>query len=180
MSPTTSTTAGLLAAMGSLTAFRSGCTIPVVNDSGFVGRLRFDMEKISLIIFTVAGLASIAFGIYSIPGTISLVINSETTEGTVVDVSQRPQMEGGPTYAPTVTFVTKDGRSIKFTSNVSSGSWKDRIGESVTVRYDLADPANARIDSLSQLWGGSIIPIGLGLAFVFGSRWFFGDEHRAG
>ena len=131
-------------------------------------------------IFTVAGLALLAFGVISIPGTISLVINSEMTEGTVVGVSQHQQMEGGPTYAPTVTFVTKDGRSIRFTSNVSSGSWKDRIGESVTVRYDPADPTNARIDSLFQLWGRSIIPIALGLAFIFGIRWFFRDEHRAG
>ena len=139
--------------------------------------------KVADWIFAVAGLAMLAFGVLSIPFTImGFVDRSATTEGTVVGVNSKFAGEGN-LYLPTVRFVTEDGRSIVFTSNTGEDVWTDRIGESVTVRYDPADPTNARIDSFFQLWGGSIIPIVIGGGFIiFGSGMFSRnrDEHPAG
>ena len=124
------------------------------------------MERFLYSIFAVVGLATLAFGVLSIPFTImGFVDRSATTEGTVVGVEINNHMEG-ISYFPTVRFVTEDGRSIVFTSN-TSGEWKDRIGESVTVRYDPADPINAKIDSFFQLWGLSVTLLVLGGAFTF-------------
>jgi hypothetical protein len=122
------------------------------------------------VIFTVLGLAILAFGVYFIFDTISFVNRSATTaEGTVVEV-ERKFLREGTIIVPTVTFVTEEGRSIVFTSNTGRGGWKDRIGESVTVRYDPADPTNAKIDSFYQLWGLSAIFFGIGGMFIVFGR----------
>ena len=120
-------------------------------------------------VFFFVGLAMLAFGVLSIPFTIMGVADrSATTKGTVVGVNVHT-IEDGVLYLPTVTFVTEGGRSIRFTSNTNlgGGGWKDRIGESVTVNYDPADPTNAKIDSFGQLWGLSIVLFVLGGGFVY-------------
>ena len=115
---------------------------------------------------TVIGLAMLAFGVLSIPGNINFVNTSATTEGTEVGVKSKFTGEDN-IILPTVTFVPEGGRSIVFTSNTGGQQWMFRIGESVTVRYDPADPTNARMDSFFQLWGSSAIPILIGGAFIF-------------
>ena len=134
------------------------------------------MEKSALIIFTVVGLGSLAFGVISIPFTISFIISSAVTEGRIVGENRKAEMEGGFSYAPIVRFVTKDGRSITSSSNIYGS--RHRIGESVTVRYDPADPENAKIDSFSQLWGWSYIPLILGGMFIFFPRRFNRDRNE--
>ena len=127
-------------------------------------------------IFPLAGLAILAFGIYSFVNTIIFVNGSATTEGTVVGVESKPvDLEHGNMDFLTVRFATEGGRSVVFTSNTREGSlfseWRDRIGESVTVRYDPADPTNARIDS--DVWPGSIIALILGGVFILSGRGWF-------
>ena len=134
-------------------------------------------------IFAVAGLALLSYGVYSFIDTIIFVNRSTTTQGSVVGV-EIETIEDSVLYLPTVTFVTKGGRSIVFTSSTWEGSkWKGRVGESVTVRYVPSDPTNAKIDSFFQLWGGFIIPVVIGGGFIiFGSGMFNRnrDEHPAG
>ena len=117
---------------------------------------------------TVVGLAMLAFGVLSILFTMSFVNRSAMTEGTVVGVRIHT-IEDSVLHLPTVTLVTEGGRSIEFTSNTNfgTGGWQDRIGESVTVRYDSADPTNAKIDSFGQLWGLSVSMIVMGGVFIF-------------
>ena len=117
------------------------------------------------IVFTVAGLALLAIGVISIPGTISFVNRSVVTQGTVVGVESEFAGEGN-VYLPTVRFITQDGQSIVFTSSTGEDAYLSRIGESVTVRYVPADPTDARIDSFLQLWGGLIIPAVIGGVFI--------------
>ena len=114
-------------------------------------------------------MAMLALGVYFIVDTIAFVNRYATIEGTVVGVERKTVgMEGGPMDFPTVRFVIEGGRSIVFTSNSGeSDRWQERIGESVTVRYDQADPTNAKIDSFFQLWGLSAILFGIGGVFLF-------------
>ena len=92
----------------------------------------------------MVGLATLAFGVLSIPFTImGFMDRSATTQGTVVGVQSKFAGEDN-LYLSTVRFATEDGRSIVFTSNTGDDAWLFRIGESVTVGYDPADPTNAR------------------------------------
>lgn len=53
---------------------------------------------------------------------------------------------------PVVRFLTVTGEEVQFTGGFGTnfGSWP--VGQAVTVRYDPHKPANARIQSLAQLW----------------------------
>ena len=97
----------------------------------------------------VIGLGFLAFGVlFIITENIGNSVNrTAIAEGTVVGEKVKLVGENNVSL-PTVTFVTEGGRSIVFTSNTSGGE----IGESVTVRYDPADPIDARIDSFSHMW----------------------------
>ena len=69
-------------------------------------------------IFGVAGLGLLIFGVYSFVNTTIYLNTSTTIEGTVVGVQRKSvDMDHGLADFPTVRFVTKDGRSIVFTSN---------------------------------------------------------------
>ena len=131
------------------------------------------------VIFIVIGLSFLGFGVAITTDTFSSYVNrTAKAEGTVVGVKTHRLWEGS-TSLPMVRFVTEGGRSIEFTSHTGSDllqalrlrpSWKDRIGKSVTVRYDSADPTDARIDSFFQLWGGIEFPLIGGLLTFFGVR----------
>ena len=128
--------------------------------------------------FTVAGLAMLAFGVLSIPFTIMGSLDrSAMTKGTVVGVKMHPTLDD-TLYLPKVTFVPKGGgRSIEFTSKTGTDGWKNRVGESVAVRYDPADLTNAKIDSIGQTYGLSFTTIVLGAVFLFiGLRDDWGGE----
>ncbi len=64
---------------------------------------------------------------------------------------------------PVVRFLTVTGEEIRFTGGFGTnfGSWP--VGQPVTVRYDPHKPANARIQSLVQLW---FLPVLLGFLGV--------------
>ena len=118
----------------------------------------------------MVGLVLIALGIYNLPDTIFLVKGAEVAEGVVLG-ARLQQTGDGSYYLPTVAFVTRDGQSIEFTSNTGEGGkWKDRVGESVTVRHDPDKPANASIDSFFQIWGLPIILLLAGGTFTFVGR----------
>ena len=94
----------------------------------------------------VIGLSFLVFGLlFIITETIGNSVNrTAKAEGTVVGKKVKFMGEGNASF-PTVKFVTEGVRSIVFTNNTDGG----RVGESVTVRYDPADPTDARIDSVS-------------------------------
>ena len=106
----------------------------------------------------VIGLAFLAMGtLFIITESIGNSVNrTARAAGTVVEIESKDFGEDF-TILATVGFVTQDGRSIVSTLNTHQGGliywmeWKDRIGQPITVRYDPADPTNARIDSGSGI-----------------------------
>ena len=114
----------------------------------------------------VIGLGFLAFGVISfITDTIgTYAIRTATAEGTVVGEKFHSTDEGR-IRLPVVAFVTGGGQSIEFTSN--TGGRGDEIGDSVTVRYDPAQPTNAKIYSFFHIWNGAIFWTVVGGIMIF-------------
>ena len=124
------------------------------------------------VIFSIIGLGLLAVGGYLLFDSRSFLSDAAATSGTVISLVESD--EGG--YAPIVSFVTGDGESLVLRSNAYSEGWKDRQGDIVKVLYDPADTKKAKIDSLFQLWGATLIVSGVGVVFsgvglgIFGYR----------
>jgi Protein of unknown function (DUF3592) len=62
---------------------------------------------------------------------------------------------------PVVRFVTGDGRTVEFESQVGS-TLAPKVGQQVTVLYDPLKPKEARIKSFMMLWALPLVFTGLG------------------
>ncbi|WP_206733612.1 DUF3592 domain-containing protein [Flavobacterium sp. YO12] len=89
---------------------------------------------------------------------------AETVQGTVVELISK-RSDNSTTYAPVVSFTTKAGNKIEFTSSVSSNPPSYSEGESVEVLYDPAEPKDASINGFASLWIGPLIFGILGTVF---------------
>ena len=74
---------------------------------------------------------------------------------------------------PVVEFETTEFRVVSFESNLGTAPSPYRVGQTVRVRYDPADPQHAVIDSLAARYLGPIAALGfamiaalLGVMFV--------------
>ncbi len=77
--------------------------------------------------------------------------------GTVVELTTRVAASGrAGLICPIVEFTAPPRGNIRFTSEFGSFPAGHKIGQSVTVRYDPADPQQAEIESAMNLW---LIPL---------------------
>jgi hypothetical protein len=80
------------------------------------------------------------------------------TTGIVVElITQATQRSS--IFCPVVEFTTVTGEKIRFTSEFGSRPAGHRVGQSVNVRYDAADPQKAEIESTMNRW---LVPLILG------------------
>ena len=88
-------------------------------------------------------------------------------EGEVVDLhlSRGSSSDDGPTYRPVVRFSMDDGAPREFTSSTGSNPASYSVGERVEVLYFEDSPQDAKINSFSDLWLGTLILGGLGATF---------------
>ena len=116
------------------------------------------------LIFLVLG-AGLATGAWSTFAHIrSWLSTSATIQGEVTSLSQessydRKKHRTTHYYRPRVSFRTADGQRFTFESEVATSPPAYQVGEQVTVCYQPAHPADARIHSFIQLW---LIPLILG------------------
>ena len=71
--------------------------------------------------------------------------------GTVVELTTQVTPSSS-IICPVVEFSIASGEKIRFTSEFGARPAKHRIGQSVNVRYDSADPQKAEIESTMTLW----------------------------
>jgi hypothetical protein len=65
--------------------------------------------------------------------------------GSVVDLTTQVTTSGdGSIICPVVEFTAASGEKVRFTSDFGSLPARHKIGQSVTVRYDAADPQKPR------------------------------------
>lgn len=75
------------------------------------------------------------------------------TTGTVVELTDRITASGRASMiCPVVEFTVPSGEKIRFTSEFGSRPAGHKIGQSVNVRYDAADPQKAEIESTMNRW----------------------------
>jgi hypothetical protein len=75
--------------------------------------------------------------------------------GTVVELTTQATARSS-IICPVVEFTASSGEKIRFTSEFGSRPAGHKIGQSVNVRYDAADPQKAEIESAMNLW---LIPL---------------------
>jgi hypothetical protein len=105
------------------------------------------------------GLASLAWSVVSGFSTAAFIKRTSETTGEVVRLQKS---KGSFIYqrldsVPVFRFRTEDGKSHTVTSKFGTFPSRFEVGDTVQVRYDTADPNNARIATLFQTWGQSVI-----------------------
>ncbi len=101
--------------------------------------------------------------------------------GTVVELVHT-STTGGRTgiYCPVVEFSVPSGERIRFTSDFGSRPASHKVGQSVNVRYDPADPQKAEIESGLTTWLAPAILVFMGviaccLTITFLAVYIFGN-----
>lgn len=115
-------------------------------------------------VFLVIGLALLTGAFFLYQNKKAFLEKADTAQGTVIELLQS-RSDNSTTYKPLVSFKTKEGRQIEFTSSVSSNPPGYDEGETVEVLYDPADPKDANINGFASLWLGPLILGILGAVF---------------
>ena len=133
------------------------------------------MEAIGIVALLTAVGAVFAFhGLRVLRRTRRFVAASASATGTVTDSVGRWYSDPGDDPGvsrlshPVVRFMTGDGRTVEFESQVGS-NLAPKVGQEVTVLYDPLGPNEARIRSFMMLWAlPSIFTVLGGLLLVPG------------
>lgn len=87
--------------------------------------------------------------------------------GTVVDLVSRVFNPGSAgVYCPVVDFTTAAGQPVRFESQFGTMPASYRVGQSIALRYDPADPQKAEVDSATANWFVPGCTIAMGLLFL--------------
>ena len=135
------------------------------------------MEAIGIValvavVLTVVGAMFAIRGFRGLRSTRRFVTASASATGTVTDSVGRwyrnPGDEPGVSRLshPLVRFVTGDGRTVEFESQVGS-NLAPKVGQQVTVLYDPLRPEEAKIKSFMMLWALPSIFAALGVFLLF-------------
>jgi Protein of unknown function (DUF3592) len=126
-----------------------------------------------LIGLLLVGAGLVALGVALLVDNQRFVAKAASARGQVVDVRTevRSELRGSGDheryvdvtyYYPIVQFLTAREQLVRFEGN--DGSL--RVGESVRVLYDPANPHDARLDSWPSRWGAGAVPIAVGLFLI--------------
>jgi uncharacterized membrane protein len=126
------------------------------------------------LVFIIIGLAVLISGIIAAVKQKRKSARGVPATGTVVDLVRKTFNPGSAgVYCPVVQFTTGAGQLIRFESGFGTMPASHRVGQTIAVRYDLANPQSAEVDSATANWfvPGCTIAMGLfflamGLAFV--------------
>ncbi len=119
------------------------------------------------LLFVLIGLAIL------IGGAVSAVKQSRESArrvgvtGTVVDLVKRVfTPRSGGVYCPVVEFTTAAGQAVRFESQFGTMPATHHVGQTVAVRYEVADPQKAEVDSATSRWLVPGCMMGMGLGFL--------------
>jgi hypothetical protein len=124
------------------------------------------MKTLTIIKYLFLGIGLIMLGgaIYLYQDKQHFLKNAEVAQGTVVKLILS-QSNNSMTYRPVISFTTKGGEEVEFTSSVGSNPPSHNEGERVEVLYDTKFPNQAVINGFASLWVGALILGGLGFVF---------------
>ncbi len=139
------------------------------------------METGVAIIFSLAGLTLIFFGILCIRNACVKIRTWKTVSGIVVGYKEYNNQQANrstTSFCPQVQFSTDDGKVIDFTSSSGSNRRPYPIGAAIKVLHNPDDPTKAVIKSISNLFLPAFFLLLFGTAFagMFLSILFFGPH----
>lgn len=109
------------------------------------------------LLFMFTGLISMAVALGFFIHSQNFVRNATQTTGTVIEMVERSSSEGNSTYAPVFTFTNSAGAAFTIHSRSASYPPKYRVGQSIPILYDPADPETAKTKDIFSLWGISLV-----------------------
>ena len=119
------------------------------------------------ILFVLIGLSVLIGGVVAAVKQSRKAARSTAATGTVVDLVKRVFNPGSAgVYCPVVQFTTALGQPVRFESEFGTMPASHRVGQSVAVRYDAADPQKAEVDSATSRWLVPGCMIGMGIGFL--------------
>ena len=124
------------------------------------------------LVFSMVGAGLLAGAVYFYFDKKIFLEKAESTQGTVIEMIAR-RSDNSTTYCPVVSFKTKLGQEITFTSSISSNPPSYTVNEKVKILYDPADPKEAVINGFASLWLVPLILSTIGtIFFLIGSLSF--------
>lgn len=112
------------------------------------------MFQIAIILLTgIGGLASLVVGALYLAQVIRFVWRAQVAPGIVseiVELEKRPI--GSPLYQARVRFTTRDGLEVQFDNRTLTGRLHEVAGQTVTVLYDPARPAEEAMIRTIWMW----------------------------
>ena len=135
------------------------------------------------LLFVLIGLAVLIYGAVSAVRQSRELARQVGASGTVVDLVKRVINPGsGGVYCPVVEFTTATGQAVRFESQFGTMPATHQVGQTVAVRYEVADPQKAEVDSATSRWlvPGCTMGMGLGFLVLGGSMFVIGILVLAG
>ena len=118
----------------------------------------------ALIFFSAIGIALVLGGLFMLRRARQFAAQAQSAVGRVIRLHEEPTRRGGHFYCPVVQFRTAAGEDVEFTSSFGSRPARHKIGQSVAVLYDPADPAGAQLGGGANYFSGSVVLV-MGLGF---------------
>ena len=124
------------------------------------------------VVFVIIGCVTFYYGIY-LYNKISLLRSSGVvTKGIVLRYEMRGTAlsDKDKLVIPIVQFHTADGTEITFDGTIDNQSVLQDLydsGEAVEVIYDPKHPADAKINTLAELWFAPLLLLIIGASFIF-------------
>jgi hypothetical protein len=117
-------------------------------------------------LFLTIGLAVLISGIVSVVKQKRKSARGVPTTGTVVNLIKKVFNPGSAgVYCPVVQFTTGNGQLIEFESAFGTMPASHRVGQTLAVRYDPANPQAAEVDSATANWFVPGCTMAMGLLF---------------
>lgn len=139
-----------------------------------------DLLRIMLVGVTLIGVGMVGFGVKALVDNERFLAKTAVADGvvvSVVEVVERRRTGSGvnaqevqeTVVYPVVRFTTADGQVVQFQAAQNSNPPHHRVGGSIRVLYDPANPQQVKFDTWRNRWGEGFLLIssGLGLVAIF-------------
>ena len=119
------------------------------------------------VLFVLIGIAVLISGAVAAVKQSRKAARGVAATGTVVDLVKQVFSPGSAgVYCPVVDFTTAAGQPVRFESQFGTMPASHRVGQSIAIRYDPADPQKAEVDSATANWFVPGCTIAMGLLFL--------------
>jgi Protein of unknown function (DUF3592) len=118
------------------------------------------------LVFIIIGLAVLISGIVAAVKQKRKSARGVAATGTVINLVKKIFNPGSAgVYCPVVQFTTGTGEQVQFESGFGTMPASYRVGQTIAVRYDRANPHSAEVDSATANWFVPGCTIAMGFLF---------------